>query len=287
MERKILGSAGGLCQSIPSRKTLKDLSGRLGCASTQYQSVRAGRVKHGGILPPATMAEVRQLRHLQREKPEGANTAPGKSCASINSDALWAMYEWEPVAGQFQRCLLKYTHSQKWWQVTQSEKKKREKKLCQHRWLADAPQPPCALPLWALPEGDNLSCPKSEVLHQGYWDLQSPRLHQLRSPGTTVAISYMQKWQDFVLPPLWCRVFMVCFAVVFLGVVVWGWGFFLFVFLWGRVWFWFFLSFLFSIQNSAGSEQRLMVEMRTGKDYLVSKAGYCEGFGNVGSSVRA
>lgn len=174
MERKILGSADGLCQSIPSRKTLKDLSGRLGCASTQYQSVRAGRDKHGGIMPPATMAEVRQLRHLRRKKPEGANTAPGKSCASINSNALWAMYEWEPVAGQFQRCLLKYTCSQKWWQVTQSEKKKSEKKLCQHRWPADAPQPPCAQPLWALPEGGKLSCPKSEVLHQGYWALQSP-----------------------------------------------------------------------------------------------------------------
>lgn len=51
--------------------------------------------------------------------------------------------------------------------------------------------------------------------------------------------------------------------------------------------FWVFASFLFSIQNSAGSEQGLMVEMRTGKDYLVSKAGYCEGLENMGRSVRA
>lgn len=88
MERKTLGSADGLCQSIPSRKTLKDLSGQLGCASTQYQSVRAGRDKLRSIMPPATAAEVRQLRHLQREKCEGANTAPGKGCGSIYSNAL-------------------------------------------------------------------------------------------------------------------------------------------------------------------------------------------------------
>lgn len=62
-----------------------------------------------------------------------------------------------------------------------------------------------------------------------------------------------------------------------------------FILLFFCVW-WFFLvfaSFLFSIQNSAGSEQGLMVEMRTGKDYLVSKAGYCEGLENMGRSVRA
>ena len=50
-------------------------------------------------MPPATEEEVGQPRHLQREKREGANTAPGKSCGLIYSNALWAMYEWEPVAG--------------------------------------------------------------------------------------------------------------------------------------------------------------------------------------------
>lgn len=99
MERKILGSAGGLCQSIISRKTLEDLSGWLGCANTQCHSFRAGREECGGIVPPVTAGDGRQLRHLQRKKPEGANSVPGKSCGSVYSNALWAMYEWEPVAG--------------------------------------------------------------------------------------------------------------------------------------------------------------------------------------------
>lgn len=88
MERKILGSADGLCQSIVSRKTLKDLSGCLGCASAQCRSVRADREERGGIVPPVTAGEVGQPRHLQGEKFEGANAAPGKSCGSIYSNAL-------------------------------------------------------------------------------------------------------------------------------------------------------------------------------------------------------
>lgn len=79
-----------------SRKTLEDLSGWLGCASTQRQSVSDGREECGGIV---TVGEVGQLRHLQREEPEGANTAPGKSCRLIYSSALWVIYKWEPVAG--------------------------------------------------------------------------------------------------------------------------------------------------------------------------------------------
>ena len=87
MERKILGSVDGLCQSITFIKTLEDLSGWPSCASTQCWSVRASREERGGIVLPAT-AEVRQLRHLQRERPEGANTAPGKSCGLIYSNTL-------------------------------------------------------------------------------------------------------------------------------------------------------------------------------------------------------
>lgn len=37
-------------------------------------------------MPPATVGEVRQLRHLQRERPEGANTVPGTSGGSVHSD---------------------------------------------------------------------------------------------------------------------------------------------------------------------------------------------------------
>lgn len=47
-----------------------------------------------------------------------------------------------------------------------------------------------------------------------------------------------------------------------------------------------YFCFLFSVQNSAGSEQELLVERRTGKDYLVSKAGYCEGLGSMDSDVK-
>lgn len=99
MERKILGSADGLCQSITSRKTLKDLLGWLGSASTQCLSVRTGREERGGIVPHVTAGELGQPRHLQREKPEGANTARREICGSVYSNAFWAMYEWEPVAG--------------------------------------------------------------------------------------------------------------------------------------------------------------------------------------------
>jgi len=41
-----------------SRKTLEDLSGWLGCASTQCRSARASREEHRGIVPPATLGEV-------------------------------------------------------------------------------------------------------------------------------------------------------------------------------------------------------------------------------------
>lgn len=54
----------------------------------------------------------------------------------------------------------------------------------------------------------------------------------------------------------------------------------------GCLWVFLLTSFLFSVQNSAGSEQELLVERRTGKDYLVSKAGYCEGLGSVDSGVK-
>lgn len=41
---------------------------------------------------PATVGEVRQPRHLWMGKPEGENTALGKSCGLIYSKVLW-----EPV----------------------------------------------------------------------------------------------------------------------------------------------------------------------------------------------
>lgn len=123
-------------------------------------------------------------------------------------------------------------------------------------------------PLWLFLRVTSSGCPRSEVSCQGHTVSQSPPFTPARmSPGITVAIvswngtelsqgpnhfRLYRKAKTFLksrnplcnndkilsFPPLWCRMFR--------GI--------------------FFASFLFSIQNSANSEQGLVVERRTRRD---------------------
>lgn len=58
---------------------------------------QAGRNKHRGIVPPATTAQVRQLRH-PREKSLREQTQPLER--AVVPFIPVHLYEWEPVTGQ-------------------------------------------------------------------------------------------------------------------------------------------------------------------------------------------
>lgn len=165
------------------QKILKNLSEWLTCARTQGRSVRAGREECGCIVPPAAAAEVRQLKHLEREKLEGANTVPGKSHGSIYSGYSGQCTNRSLSLDTVLKKSLKirlFPDDDRQHNLRGVLRRKSRKKLCQHRRSAGASQPCC--PQYcgscggcqALAVLDLKSCVRATQSHG------APLLHQLR-----------------------------------------------------------------------------------------------------------